>query len=233
MLIVSSYKYSLPPCPLSLLGLTPTTWIRRCAPALTFAQIPGKSCIREAADRCCECQYAWKRKQRAHGALRTVGYIIPCGLWTSPNFFGELVRRSQPRCSHCRCSRRTRSLACARTWRRPGTSSASAGSSGPCPPPCPAQPGRRWTDTSRWCERERWSPSTEETLTLCIRSSRATGLLASHTPSSKTCGWTRTTERRRGSEGGRWDRWRSTGSARSSPCPAPSGTASRRRTASR
>lgn len=228
MLIVSSYKYSLTPCPLSLFILEQPL---RTGFSETLAPIPGKTQLHKRGS----SQYAWhhlKKKKRTelYARLDTPFNAV---LWTFPTFFGELLRSNKPRCSHYRCSHRTRSLGCARTWRRRGTSSASAGSSGPCPPPSQAPPGKRWTDTSPWCERERWSPSTVETLTPSTRSSRATGLRASRTPSFKTCGWTRTTGRRRGSEGGRWARWRSTGSARSSLCPAPSGTGSRRRIALR
>jgi len=171
-----------------------------------------------------------------HGALRTERYARLDTFMRLENIScatGEGVGAPSTRCSHCRCSRRIRWLECARTWRRPGTSSASAGSCGRFRPPSRAPPGRRSTDTSPWCARGRWSPSTGATSRVSTRSSRATGLRASRTPSCRTCGWTRTTGRRRGCAASRWGPWRSTASARSSRCRAPSGTASRRRIASR
>lgn len=215
MLIVSSYKYSLTPCPLSYLDS-----------GANFAhQFLRKARLSKGLHKRGSGHYLFLK---AHGALRTVGYTVPCCL----GYF-QWVRSNKPRCSRCRCSRQTKSPACARTWRRRGTSSAWAGFSGPCPQPSRAQPGRRWTDTNRWWERERWSPSTVGTLTRFTRSSRRTGLRASRTRSSRNCGWTHTTERRKGCEGGLWGRWKSIGSARSSHCPAPFGTASKKRTVSR
>lgn len=218
MLIVSSYKYSLTPCPVSLFDSSGAALVNR---------LLWKTCKRRELHKRSSDQYSCPRLQKAK---RLMQHSMP-----SLNIFKLLrwVRSNKPRCSHCRYLRRTRSLACARTWRRRGTSSASAGFSGLCLPPSQARPGKCWTDTNLWCERERWSPSTVEILTRFTRSSKPIGLRASRTRSFKNCGWTRITERRRDSAGGRWDRWRNIGSARSSPCLAPSGTASRRRIALR
>lgn len=223
MLIVSSYKYSLTPCPLYL----ESTLDQTSRTGFSVKLIRERACIREAAVNVLVfiCFFFFKK---AHGDLRTHGYTIPCCLGRF-----QWVRSHTPRCSRCRCSRRTRSPACARTWRKRGTSSAWAGSSGHCQPPSRARPGRRWTDTNRWWERERWSPSTVGTLTRFTRSSRRTGLRVSRTRNFRNCGWTHTTGRPKGYEGGLWGQWRSTGSARSSHCHAPFGTASRKRTVSR
>lgn len=72
MLIVSSYKYSLTPCPLSLFILEQPL---RTGSSETLAQIPGKKQLHKRGS----SQYAWHHL-KAHGALRAVGYTISCRL---------------------------------------------------------------------------------------------------------------------------------------------------------
>ncbi|ETE55926.1 Homeobox protein SIX3, partial [Ophiophagus hannah] len=81
--------------------------------------------------------------------------------------------------------------------------------------------------------RARWWPSTRATSETFTTSWRTTSSPRSRTASCRPCGWRRTTRKPRSCADAPWGRSTSTASARSFPCREPSGTASRRPTASR
>jgi len=136
-------------------------------------------------------------------------------------------------CSRCRrCTLRHSKLhRCARHWKRVGTSSDSGDSYGRF----------RWTlrrlrpstSTSPSFELAASSASTPETTGTYTISSRVTSSARHRMPSYKPCGSNPITRKRRSCADVPSAPSTSTGSARSSLCPEPSGTVSRRRTASR
>lgn len=128
-------------------------------------------------------------------------------------------------------SPRRRSPACARLWRRPETWSGWPASSGHSRwPRTAATPSPSMSPCSGLAQS--W-PSTRGASASSTASWRRIASRAPLTANFRRCGSRRTTARRRSSGGGRSDPWTSTAWGRSFRCQGPSGTESRRRTASK